>query len=237
LAILFFIKKLIKVIYNPEKSLISIHIPKAGGTSFRQVLKHWFGNKLLFHYFDEPNKRMPEQHELLPGICIHGHFNARRGFGIMNYYSDADQFVTFLRDPFEILVSRYYYVKMREKAGTSFRDGKPTALSDNVNDFLKAEIYNPDYTPNILDFFPESLNESNFRQVIDHKFIFIGFMDYYQDSIDRLASLLNFPQINAPFENKSERFGEVDPSLRNLFAESHQLEYDVYNYARALYLE
>lgn len=222
--------------YNPEKSLISIHIPKAGGTSFRQVLSHWFGSRLYFHYFDEPNKRMPEQHALAPGICIHGHFNARRGFGIIHYYTDAEQFITFLRDPFEILVSRYYYVKMREKAGTSFRDGKPTALADDVNDFLKVVIHNPDYTPNILDFFPQTLTQNNYWQVIEKKFIFIGFMDYYQQSLDRLAGILGFPCMTAPFKNKSERFGEVDSDLRVRFINDHPLEYMVYNYAKEKFL-
>lgn len=222
--------------YNPKETLISIHIPKAGGTSFRQVLNYWFGNHLHLHYYDEPNKKMPAQYELLPGVCIHGHFNARRGFGVMHYYDGAIQFITFLRDPFNSLVSFYYYVKMREKSGTSFRDGKPTTLAGDVNEFLKGEIDNPDYTPNILDFFPEILTIGNFKEVIRSKFIFIGFMDYYQQSLNCLADLLGFPRMQAPFENKSERFGEVDPSLREAFIQGHPLEYEVYNYARERFL-
>ncbi len=221
--------------YDPQLPLISIHIPKAGGTSFRKVLQHWFGNKFYLHYYNEAKKEMPAKLELKPGMCIHGHFNASRGFGIMHYYGDATQFITILRDPFDILVSRYYYVKMREKAGTSFRDGKPTTLAHNVNDFLKEEIHNPDYTPNILDFFPETINESNFRQVIKKKFIFIGFMDHYQDSLNHLADILGFPRMTAPFDNKSERFGKVDATLRRTFIDKHPLEYEVYNYARQLF--
>lgn len=179
---------------------------------------------------------MPVKRELGPGICIHGHFNARRNFGIMHYYSDARQFITFLRDPFDILVSRYYYVKMREKAGISYRDGKPTALPDDVNHFLEQEIHNPDYTPNILDFFPANLTKHHFKDIIKSRFIFIGFMDLYQESLDRLADLLGFPRMTAPFMNKSERFGEVDPALRKTFIIEHPFEYEVYTYARQLFL-
>ncbi|MGB4205294.1 MAG: sulfotransferase family 2 domain-containing protein [Bacteroidales bacterium] len=221
--------------YDSNKAIISIHIPKAGGTSFRKILSNWYGNKLHLHYFNENNKLMPEKFELLPGMCIHGHFNSSRDFGIRHYYPEADQFITFMRDPFDIIVSRYYYVKMREKAGTSYRDGKPTNLADNVNDFLEQEIHNSNYTPNILDFFPEVITSENYEQIIRSKFIYIGFMDNYQESVDRLADILGFPHMIAPFENKSERFGEIDPSLRKIFMETHQLEYKVYNCARKIF--
>jgi len=221
--------------YDPDQPLISIHMPKAGGTSFRRVLQQWYGNKLFFHYFNETQKKMPERYDLTPGICIHGHFNSSRGFGIMHYYPEAKQFITFLRDPFDILVSRYYYVKKREVAGISFHNGKPTALEDNINDFLKREIINVHYSPNILNFFPELITKNNFKEVIEKYFIFIGFMCHYQSGINQLAEMLGFPPVVAPFENKSDRFGEVDLSLRDKFIEGHPLEYAVYNYALNLF--
>ncbi len=223
-------------IYDPEKPLISIHIPKAGGTSFRSVLQHWFGDKLFFHYFDEPKNKMPEKHELLPMSCIHGHFNSSRSFGIMHYYPIVDQFITILRDPFEILVSRYYFQKKRDKAGVLFRDGKPLKLADDVNAFLENEIYNPDYAPNILNFFPVPLTRSNYKKVIEKYFIFIIFIDQFQSGIDKLAKLLNFSPVKVSFENVSERFGQVDPSFRKKFMDSHELEYEVYNYARKIFI-
>ncbi len=221
--------------YDPNQPLISIHIPKAGGTSFRRVLQQWYGDRLFFHYFNEPQKTMPEKYKLLPGNCIHGHFNSSRGFGVMHYYPDAKQFITFLRDPFEILVSRYYYVKKREKAGISFHDGKPTALADNINDFLEEEIFIANYSPNILNFFPELLTKDNYKEILEKYFIFIGFICDYQSSINQLAKLLGFSPLIAPLENKSDRFGEVDPSLRKTFIDGHPLEYAVYNHALSLF--
>lgn len=222
--------------YNPKETLISIHIPKAGGSSLRNVLKQWYGEHLYLHYYDELNCKMPEKRALSSGICIHGHFNVRRGFGIVQYYPDARQFIMFLRDPFEILLSYYYYVKMREKSMISYRDGRPTYLPEDVNDFLRAELSNPLYTPNILDYLPERVTIKNFHSHINDKFIFIGFMDYYQQSLNCLADLLGFPRMQAPFENKSERFGDVDPALREAFINGHPLEYEVYNYAREKFL-
>lgn len=38
--------------YDRNKPLFAIHIPKTAGTSFRAILKAWYGKKLLLHYRD-----------------------------------------------------------------------------------------------------------------------------------------------------------------------------------------
>lgn len=220
--------------YKLHKPLVSIHIPKTGGAGFRELLKLWFKEKLLLHYFDEKNKIMPPKYELFPSCCIHGHFNRRRGFGIEDYYPDVDQFITFLRDPFEILVSRYYYVKKNEKKSYSFRDGQKLFLVDDVNDYLYNEVRNINYHPNILDYFPRVMSESNYKSIIDN-FIYIGFTDSYQQSVRRLSELLNFPYYDLGIINTSERYGEVDPELRSYFIKTHPLEYEVYYYAKEIF--
>ncbi len=93
--------------YNNEKPLISIHIPKCGGSSFKEVLQKWFIGGFYSHYFNEKSNKMPQKYVLSAGICVHGHFNKARGFGIKDYYPEVDQFITFLRDPFEITTSDY----------------------------------------------------------------------------------------------------------------------------------
>lgn len=97
--------------YNPGLALISIHIPKCGGTSVASALTAWFGAGFHPHYMDEARCQPPTRWPLGPGMCIHGHFNARRGFGIRDYYPQADQLITFLRDPLETHLSLYFYLK------------------------------------------------------------------------------------------------------------------------------
>jgi hypothetical protein len=97
--------------YITEKPLFSIHIPKTAGTSFQKILKCWFGDDLYLHYFDEKNNKMPEKYILKSGLCIHGHFNKKRGFGVFDYYPEADQFITIIRDPLELHLSNFFFVK------------------------------------------------------------------------------------------------------------------------------
>lgn len=221
--------------YDKNKPLIAIHIPKTGGHSFREILKKWFKENFLRHYFDEKRNKMPERHELRPGICICGHFNKKRNFGIQDYYPGVDQFITILRDPFEILVSRYFFEKKREMNNFSYRDGKPLKLTDDIDEYLEKEMGRPDYHPNILDYMPVAMTSENYKDVIHHCFIFIGILEEFQYSIDKIAQKLDFPTYPAEIMNKSRRFERVLPEFRQRFIQGHPLEYDVYHYVEENY--
>ncbi len=220
--------------YDPNKPLISIHIPKTGGVSLRSILKLWFDQKLLFHYFNEERRQMPVRHLFAPGICIHGHFNSKRQFGVEQYYPEAKQFITFLRDPFEILVSRYFFVKQQQKHNKAYRDGLKLTLPDNVNQYLENEIVNKDYHPNILDFFPQQLTLDNFKNRINKQFIYIGVMEDFPGSINKLADSIGFSRPVIPKENISERLEQVDYSLKDLFEKKHPLENEIYQYVLSI---
>lgn len=216
--------------YDKNKPLFSIHIPKSGGSSFRAILAKWFGQNLYFHYFNETDNKMPRKHELRPGICVHGHYNKRRNFGIEDYYPEAEQFITFLRDPFEIVISRYFFEKRRAAEKKSFRDGEPLHLPDDVARYIEEEIRKQDYHPNILDYMPVQVTLDNYREVIDEYFIYIGILEDYRFSIDRLAAKLGRPSLPVEHLNKAERFTEVPVKYRDMFRESHPLEYAFYAY-------
>src|SRR5215468_759555 len=110
--------------YNKDKPLISLHIPKCGGSSFHAVLERWFGMGLYLHYFRGPlNEERPRKYELKSGTCVHGHFSRRRKTGVLDYYPEAEQFIIIVRDPFEMAVSYYFYAKGLGE--NRFRDGKP----------------------------------------------------------------------------------------------------------------
>src|SRR5262249_55070595 len=151
--------------YNANKPLISIHVPKCGGTSFMALLGKWFGTSLYQHYFDEELNAMPRKHELRSGICIHGHFNRRRKTGVLDYYPVADQFITIVRDPFEMAVARYFYAK--GLGDNRFRNGQPArplqARFSDVGAYLqreRGERY-------LLNFFPYEVTLDNYEEMFE----------------------------------------------------------------------
>jgi hypothetical protein len=97
--------------------LISVHVPKTGGSSFKTLLESHFGNRLLLDYHDRPMNKTTVVRNLLalcgmlktPNLskkydCVHGHF-----LPIKYRCSRGTSFAIWLRDPVERVVSRYYY--------------------------------------------------------------------------------------------------------------------------------
>jgi hypothetical protein len=101
--------------------ILSIHIPKSGGTSFGQLLEATFGTRLLRDYgdhvgFNPPGEEMrraariaearARRDELLKDFdVIHGHYTADKYAGL---FPSAD-FVAFFREPYQQTVSQYEY--------------------------------------------------------------------------------------------------------------------------------
>jgi hypothetical protein len=99
----------------PGALIVSVHIPKTGGVSFREALGELAGPHLVQDYGDQPLaprsgwRRLRERFravELPPGTrVVHGHFVASKYW---RAYPEA-RFVAWLRHPVERTVSHYHY--------------------------------------------------------------------------------------------------------------------------------
>ncbi len=194
--------------YDPSKPLLFIHVPKTGGNSCREVFEQWFGDNLYRHYFRERYKEMPPRRSFgrlqakgEPSV-IYGHFNRLRGFGIWKYYPEATQFMTILRDPLEMHLSRFYFLK---KVARSGRKIFGSSEEITLNEFVK------DSQLNMLEHFPRKMTKHNYRDVIDKYFLHIGFLDQLEESLDYMGVLLNKPKLSAriPHLNSSSRSRSV----------------------------
>ncbi|GAB4343811.1 MAG: hypothetical protein Kow0089_19900 [Desulfobulbaceae bacterium] len=224
-------------IYDPGKPLISIHIPKCAGQSFAEVLQAWFGKGYRRHYYDEIRNRPPVRHDLYrrgifrrkfrKGICIHGHFNRERGIGVAEYYPEVDQFITILRDPFELHLSNYFFVKRLGKKAC--RSGKPHPIIENdmdVETYLRRANYSY-----ITKFFPAGITLDNYREILSERFIFMGVAEKLQESVDLLADVLGFPAVQVTEKNVSTRKEDIPPDAREEFIRNNPLEMAIYDFA------
>ncbi|MEY3220955.1 MAG: hypothetical protein RIT27_2312 [Pseudomonadota bacterium] len=100
--------------------LVSVHIPKTGGSSFRTLLENHFKDRLLLDYADTPFEynnfvrnssavlKIFNPPDLTKYDCIHGHFLP------VKYYLLKDKTTAiWLREPVEMLVSLYYYIQRK----------------------------------------------------------------------------------------------------------------------------
>ena len=220
--------------YDASLPLYSIHIPKCGGTSIRTALELWFGEKFFIHYFQESD-RPPKRVEAGAGSCVHGHFNRAKGLGLLEYYPDARQAVTFLRDPLEAAVSNYFFWKQKARA-RQLRLGMITEGAEHdyrdIRDFFRKRPLS-----HIPDFMPEEVTEANCRDVMDRHFIFVGLLEEAEDSLAALARLLGRTPPDLPRENVSPRDEALDRETAARFVADNALAYAVYDHGRRRFEE
>ena len=147
------------------------------------------------------------------------------GFGLDDYYPDFRQFVTILRDPLDMHVSRYFFTRARvAKNAPIFNDIGTDSLTEFI---LNGRL-------NMLEHFPEEITASNYRDVLEERFVDIGLFENLSASLKRIAARLG--QDPAPVDalehkNAAARDAPFPYELRDRFRERWPLEHEIYRYA------
>ena len=213
----------IKIKMNNRKSEKDIiyffhHIPKCGGKSLREILKHWF--IIIKEPTFYPYRRYFPKYNLnrISGnFCITGHFNIR-GIPLALHYpevfnSNRYRVISFLRDPLDRCISGYFFaLKKGEKI-----DSITERLVGCTNCY--AVLFN--------------CNEDNYKEVLD-KYFFIGIMEEYSASIKLLFRLLGIDSIpDIPIKNKTardSRINKITDEIISEFKRENYLDYLIYDY-------
>ena len=160
--------------------------------------------------------------------CIYGHFNNLGGFGVYDYYPKATQLVTILRNPLEMMVSLYHYMK---KYPDNFKNHKLFPKDQSLLTYLKKT------DTNMLNFFPMNITPLNYKEVIDNQFIEVGITEKMNETMLRIANKLEKPYDKKllGFENQTERDYEINNEMMEVYKESHPLEFAIYDYVYKKY--
>lgn len=209
--------------YNPSAPLIFLHVPKTGGMSLTQSLREWFpGKRLVPHYRNNVTGELPARHRFEGPICIRGHFNAFRGFGVDAYYPQADQFITFLRDPFERFLSQWFFLKERRAVNQPDFETwiNQRAASQAARDNSFSLIWQ----------FPKAPDIEAILQTMRTQFVFVGFTERFSESVRGLAGALGQPAPPPIHLNRTERAADFT-SWRPFYKKHFADEYEIYHAA------
>jgi hypothetical protein len=215
---------------KPKIDLISIHIPKTAGTSFRNILKGVYGEKAVARV-DIPLAVEAASHErraapsLGRGIrVLHGHF---RYHDLAEHYRlDHDiPVITWLRDPVERVISNYFYLQKilrdilrEEKRNTAILN----KMEKSLLEYARAEI-----ARNRMSKFLDG------KQLRD--FLFVGIVEYFPQDLTRLSALLGWKKARALEQNSSrEQKTSVSDEVRAEILKLNERDADLYKEALRL---
>lgn len=214
---------------GPQHLIVSLHIPKTGGTSFSDVLERAYPDQVAFFYRannklthaklkDHARLREPELLMELEtdGIkVIHGHAPGR---WFLRSIPDQSRFWTWVRDPVERVISAYFYLVQRRERGSD-RPGVAKVAGRTLEEYAREES-----NQNIQSRVLAGMDLS--------KFGFIGVTERFDESLAMLG--LQEHVLPKP-RNRNKKKAEVDPELKKLIGELNAADVALYEEAVRLF--
>ena len=203
------------------------HIPKCGGTSAVDALTNWFvvlkdyplgwsaqDDPVIYQQFCDRPKNLDR---LKPYQLLVGHYHSAGSYidrRYPNWQKKGYHLFTFLRDPLELQISLYYF---------DIRNHRISADTPIEQRLLMRQ----NFIANIM-----RCHESNYISVLK-QYSFIGIMEKYQESFDRLSQLMGKPPVKLKIYNESPRqqYSLSDDFIAE-FKAHNQLDYKIYNHCK-----
>jgi len=217
--------------------IVSLHIPKTGGTSFYTLLRKRFNERLLHsRYWISTSLVKSKKYE-----CIHGHDINPNHYLPKAVGDDHTTLITWVRDPLRRAISHYDFL-FRNNPPTRLRHERPQGTGKhsyfdkshnvicNENWSLEKFLMHEDYRNYHLKFF---------RGAPFLAFDWVGITEYFDDDCrffcdrflcERLLTNV-IPKINAD-PNRIDY--SLSDSFRSEFMDFHSEDYNIYNKALEL---
>lgn len=206
--------------------LVSVHIPKTAGTSFRQYLKQQYGKDAVIRLdmtLDQQRIKINEQpyakNELPPGIkAIHGHFNPVQ-LGRQFDFSVHLRHITWLRHPVDRVISNYFYLKKR--------------LAEELDEPGKGLNILSKMQRTLMEYASDEVNRNRQSKFLAgmplSQFDFVGIQEHYNEDVAAMAKEFRWdPAIEVPKYNVTGGKRQVSDADREAIAELNAADMALY---------
>jgi hypothetical protein len=205
-------------------NLVSIHIPKTAGTTFRSIFIDNVGVK-NFAKVDiyssgniKVNDKLFDKNRLPKKItAIHGHCS----YSYLEQYFELHKevkFMTWLRDPVERVISNYYFLNkiIADRLQEEEDENLMIRMGKTLEEFVRWEA-----NQNVMSKFLEGAPL--------HQFSFIGLQDDFENELARLARVMNWQNIeNRKHNVTGQKTGNINPEIINLIKTVNQRDVELY---------
>jgi hypothetical protein len=228
--------------------IIFIHIPKTGGQSFNAVLERQYSDARVRGLYTTETivgfKHLPEA-ERNDLDLLEGHI----GFGMHQYINRPARYITFMRNPVDLVLSTYYYI-LRQPTHQFHQTIVENSLS--LKDFVERGIdwlgtdngqtrilagENGEYCwPPFGECTVEMLDRAK-ANLRDH-FSVVGLTESFDASLILFKRAFGWRMPYYEFRNKTEgrpSLAQAGPDVRALIESQNAFDIELYRYAQQLF--
>jgi Sulfotransferase family len=226
----------------PARNLIFIHIPKAAGTTLRQILKVQYPNKRWLQidgsrpkesFAEFKNQDIEQRKEIR---CLFGHIP----YGVHEALVGDSQYITILRHPVERVISHYYYI-LRKPSHYLYREvaGRNMSLQDYITSGLSSQELKNGQTWLISGKDNNNLESlAVAKQNLQQHFIAVGITEQFDRSLAIFQQKLGWDKINYESANVTPnrpQRDEISPEIVSLIEKLNYLDMELYDFANSLF--
>lgn len=243
-----------------KKVYYFIHIYKTGGTTVKDMLhRNFHGNQIADLYYSQwgstaQNKEILKVHEKMQlnreHLIVFGHF----AYGAHKRSRRSYEYMTFVREPADRLVSTFYHLNRLDKAW-QFRilnglDEKINTEADLQSFFPNMEKYMAysgiqnqqcmfltGYEPEVIAQDPEHYAKEAINN-ITKDFSFIGLTEKFEESLKRLEGKLDLSTTSYDYKNfgsNKPRSFDLDSKIKKKVYETSKADAMIYEFVRDKY--
>lgn len=209
---------------DPE--LLSLHIPKTAGVSFKYILQSVYGKKSVAR-FDikragvEVNSKAYHSNQLPNVQVLHGHFIYEDLISTFEIPKDIKK-VTWLRHPVKRVISNYYYLESHLNKLIGKKNERQNLLKRMQKTLLEFSRIESNRN-----------RQSKFLKSIElDEFDFVGITENFEKDLGKLAEILNWHTIPKTVHRNKTKSGEkpdnFDLEVLQEIAELNRMDMDLY---------
>ena len=212
--------------------LISLHIPKSGGTSFYKTLRGVYGKDTVARVDYKPHlkKLLVNKREFVKDAfpdnikVIHGHIRHNALEKYINLSKDV-KIITWLRNPVERIISDYYYV------------------ISMLNERYRFDPYNPyilkRITKSLLEFAAMEAEQNRISRFLGdikpEELYFVGILEYFEEDLEHLSKRLNWKSYATANVNKTKnKSHNISEEVIEKIRELNRKDMDLYEKALSI---
>lgn len=231
------------MINSNDNMLIFMHILKTGGSTLQAILQKQYSEWILTNENEkvlnnETIKELMLEKNIENVKCVFGHFP----FGVHNHFSTPYQYITFIRDPVERVISLYYYIK-NTKGHSMYNDLQEVSLEEFVSRKEYKHLVRNHQTGylsgecSLITGYENVPNLSLAIQNIRKDFAVVGIMEMYEESLYLMKQKLKWSEqiFNYSIQNvnKNKPLREQIPlEIIGQIEELNILDRELYNFAK-----
>lgn len=207
--------------------LVSLHIPKTAGTSFRHILKDQYRRREVarLDIYQSGNIHLNQKEFTKSSLkekikVIQGHYTYKSIHERLDLNKNVE-FITWLRDPVERVISNYYF--LNQIIANRLKELPNENLMNRMGKSL-AEFVEYEENKNVMSKFLKGAELESFK--------FIGFQHNFEEDLNRLATLMNWKTLkNFRYNANDRKPKKIDEDMINLIRSNNQEDIILYNNA------